>query len=366
MKKTPLNEKHKSLGARMVEYAGWEMPVQYEGIAAETKAVREECGIFDVSHMGEVYVAGESAGDFLDWLLSRRVTGKKREQITYAIMCYDDGGVVDDLLVYTFTDYYLLIVNAANKDKDLLHMADSLISFVARNPEAKGKVTIEDWSDRYAQLAIQGPDSLEMILKVKDLLNLTVEQEQVLSSLKRYRNLELSPTEGLPMFISTTGYTGESGYEIYASGTKIIELWDALLAAGCVPCGLGSRDALRLEAGLPLYGHEMSAEINPLDAGMDFFVKFDRKFQGEAMQGQNTRKIVRLVAQGKQIPRDGYPVFYDDEEVGYVTSGTYSPTLLKGIANALVRIDLPDDVKELAVEIRNKRIMFDVTDKFLG
>lgn len=366
MKKTPLNEQHKSLGARMVEYAGWEMPVQYEGIAAETIAVRESCGIFDVSHMGEVYVSGESAGDFLNWLLSRKVTGKERDQITYAIMCYEDGGVVDDLLVYTFADYYLLVVNAANKDKDLLHMQESLAAFTARFPETAGQTVIEDWSDRYAQIAIQGPDSLDNILKVKALLGLTADQEQVLRSLKRYRNLELSSDSKPPMFISSTGYTGEKGFEIYASDAKIRELWDALLEAGCVPCGLGSRDALRLEAGMPLYGHEMSAEINPLDADMDFFVKFDREFQGDAMQGKKTRKIVRLIAQGRQIPREGYPVFHGDEEIGYVTSGTYSPTLQKGIANALVRADLPEDEKELAVEIRNKQIMFDVVEKFLG
>lgn len=366
MKKTPLNEKHKSLGARMVEYAGWEMPVQYEGIAAETIAVRESCGIFDVSHMGEVYVAGEYAGEFLDWLLSRRVTGKERDQITYAIMCFNDGGVVDDLLVYTFADYYLLVVNAANKDKDLLHMAESLAVFVAQNPEAEGQVIIEDWSDQYAQLAIQGPESLEKVLKIKSLLGMTREQEQVLSSLKRYRNMELPPEGKLPVFISTTGYTGEKGFEIYASDTKIEELWDALLDVGCVPCGLGSRDALRLEAGLPLYGHEMSAEINPLDADMDFFVKFDRKFQGDIMRGKKTRKIVRLIAQGKQIPREGYLVFHGEEEIGYVTSGTYSPTLQKGIANALVRADLPGDVTELTVEIRKKPIMFDVSEKFIS
>lgn len=366
MKKTPLNEKHKALGARMVDYAGWEMPVQYEGIAAETEAVRKSTGIFDVSHMGEILVTGDLAGDFLNWLLSRNVTGKAYEQITYAIMCYEDGGVVDDLLVYHAGSGYLLVVNAANKDKDLLHLKDSLALFAAKNPLAKEQVKIEDLSDLYAQIAIQGPTSLDLILEVKDLLGLNQAQEEILKEMKRYRNLELSPADVQPaFFISTTGYTGERGYEIYGPAELVSPIWDALLAAGAIPCGLGSRDALRLEAGLPLYGHEMSAEINPLDAGMDFFVELKREFQGEQMAGKKRRKIIRLISQGKQIPRDGYLVFSNGEEIGYVSSGTFSPTLGKGIANALVRDDLAEDIKEVDVLIRNKYIPFSLVKKFL-
>lgn len=365
MKQTPLNERHKALGARMVDYAGWDMPVQYEGIAAETLAVRNNCGIFDVSHMGEILVSGDGAGEFLNWLLSRKVTGKEPDQITYTIMCQSDGGVVDDLLVYTVPEGYLLVVNAANKDKDLVHIGDSVRLFSDRFGVAATEINYDDLSPAYAQVAVQGPRSLDFMLKAGALLGLDDEGVEALTTLKRFRSLNLPAVdeEGPPLIISRTGYTGEDGYEVYGSARLIIALWDFLTIEGCVPCGLGSRDALRLEAGLPLYGHEMSAEINPLDADLDFFVKFDRPFQGDGMV--KTRKIVRLVNPGRKIPRDGYPVFHGDDEVGYVTSGGFSPTLGKGIANALVRMEVPADVKELGVTIRGKKIMFDVVENYL-
>ncbi|MGI6090606.1 MAG: glycine cleavage system aminomethyltransferase GcvT [Saccharofermentanales bacterium] len=363
MKKTPLNDRHRKLGARMVDYAGWEMPVQYEGIVPETAAVRQKCGLFDVSHMGEILVTGGQAGSFLDWLLTRRVTDKAPDQITYAIMCYNDGGVVDDLLVYPADSGYLLVVNAANKDKDLLHLADSLNLFRAENNLAADAVGIEDHSDRYAQIAIQGPESKNYMQTVSEILQSDAETAEAISVLKRFRCL--LPDSGqheTATIISRTGYTGEDGFEIYGQDTVIWELWDALVSAGCTPCGLGARDALRFEACLPLYGHEMSETINPLDAGLDFFVNFDREFQGDKMQ--KTRKLVRLINPGKQIPRDGYPVFQADLEVGYITSGGFSPTLGRGIANALV-IDNLVLGPELIVEIRGKQVPFKIVDKFL-
>lgn len=347
----------------MVDYAGWEMPVQYEGIVPETAAVRRQCGIFDVSHMGEILVTGDRAGNFLDWLLTRRVAGKASDQITYAIMCYSDGGVVDDLLVYPADKGYLLVVNAANKDKDLAHLADSLRLFKTENDLSDDAVVIEDQSDLYAQIAIQGPESKNYMETVAKLLQLDAKTAGTLSGLKRFRSL--LPDSGLhnpATIISRTGYTGEDGFEIYGQDTVIVELWDALISAGCAPCGLGARDALRLEAGLPLYGHEMSESINPLDAGLDFFVNFDRQFQGDKMR--KTRKLLRLINPGKQIPRAGYPVFQADLEVGYITSGGFSPTLGRGIANALVANDLVLG-SELMVEIRDKQVPFKVVDKFL-
>jgi aminomethyltransferase len=363
MKKTPLNDKHKKLGARMVDYAGWEMPVQYEGIVPETAAVRRQCGIFNVSHMGEILVTGAQAGNFLDWLLTRRVAAKASDQITYAIMCYSDGGVVDDLLVYPAEEGYLLVVNAANKDKDLAHLADSLSLFRTENDLSADAVVIEDQSDVYAQIAIQGPESKYYIETVSKLLQLDAETAGTLSGLKRFRSLLPDGGQHNPAtIISRTGYTGEDGFEIYGQDTVIAELWDGLISAGCAPCGLGARDALRLEAGLPLYGHEMSESINPLDAGLDFFVSFDRKFQGDKMR--KTRKLVRLINPGKQIPRAGYTVFLAGLEVGYITSGGFSPTLERGIANALVANDLILG-PELMVEIRGKQVPFKVVDKFL-
>ena len=219
MKKTPLNDRHKKLGAKMVDYAGWEMPVQYEGIVPETAAVRKNCGIFDVSHMGEILVTGDQAGSFLDWLLTRRVTGKAPDQITYAIMCYNDGGVVDDLLVYPADGGYLLVVNAANKDKDLLHLADSLNLFRADNNLSDDAVMIEDHSDRYAQIAIQGLRA-KLYANSLRILQSDAETAEAISGLKRFRCLLPDRGQHEPdTIISRTGYTGEDGFEIYGQNT---------------------------------------------------------------------------------------------------------------------------------------------------
>ncbi len=364
MNKTPLYECHLAQGAKMVEYAGWNMPVQYEGITAETLAVRNKCGIFDVSHMGEIRVFGEDAGDFLNWLLTRKVTGKKPDIITYAIMCYADGGVVDDLLVYTMSDGYLLVVNAANKDKDLGHIADSVNVYaekIGKTPD----IGVKDLSSEYAQIAVQGPDSIEMIMKVKDLIGLDDNQAEQIKEMKRYRQISVPRVGETPcMILSSTGYTGEKGVEIYGNGKRVAAIWDALLELGVVPCGLGSRDALRLEAGMPLYGHEMTAEINPLDASMGFFVKFDHEFQGDVMKNNNTRKVIRLVGEGKKIAREGYPVYVGEKQVGVIASGSFSPTMGVGIANALVDLNLDPEIKEVEVQIRKNRVPFKVVEKF--
>lgn len=361
MKKTPLYDEHVALNAKMVEFGGWNMPIQYEeGIREETAAVRERVGMFDVSHMGEIRVTGSDAAAFLDFALSRKVSGRKPEIANYTILCYEDGGVVDDLLVYTFGENdYWLVVNAANKDKDLDHLKD--VSKIFRDGEAD--VKIDDESDLYGQIAVQGKESLEPVIKALEAVFPGKISEDTMRGLKRFRqiNLELKDSEAR-LVVSRTGYTGEDGYEIYMPADKTVAMWRALLEQEVEPCGLGARDALRLEAGLPLYGHEMNAEITPIEAGLGKFVELDREFMGMKMDPNPDRRLVSLISEDRQIPREEYPVFYNDEEVGYVTSGSFSPTLGKGIANALIKASVPEDVEEFEIQVRKKRVPFRVTE----
>ncbi|HZK29517.1 MAG TPA: glycine cleavage system aminomethyltransferase GcvT [Clostridia bacterium] len=368
MKKTPLYDRHVALGGRMVEYAGWNMPVQYSGIREEVLAVRNATGIFDVSHMGEIRVKGAGTGEFLNWLLTRRVTGKKPDQITYAILSAGDGGTVDDLLVYTMGDEdYMLVVNAANKDKDLVHIRESLGVYQQKYKDRSADIEIIDESDLYGQLAIQGPDSLQCILELKDELGLSSEQTEQLQGLKRFREMLVAiDGEERQMIISRTGYTGENGYELYIPINKTGHYWDIFIEAGVVPCGLGARDSLRLEAGMPLYGHEMSPQISALEGGMSFFVDLDHDFQGIAMKDKVRRRQLALVSETRAIPREGYDVYLDDKKIGVITSGTFSPTLEKGIAFALVDLDTPE-VEDVDVLVRKNRQPFTVVQTpFIG
>ena len=361
MKKTPLNDRHVALGARMVDYAGWDMPVQYAGVKDEVLVVRNETGIFDVSHMGEIRVKGQGSGDFLDWLLTRRVAGKKPDQITYAILSAADGGTVDDLLVYTMGEEdYLLVVNAANKDKDLVHMAESHEAYKKAYPDRAADFDIIDESDLYGQIAVQGPGSLDCIMELADKLGLTADQQTAIKELKRFRQIWV-PVQGedREMIISRTGYTGENGYEFYIPKAKTAHYWDIFIEGGVEPCGLGSRDTLRLEAGMPLYGHEMSPDINALEANMDFFVDLDHEFQGSVMKDKVTRRQLALVSDSKAIPREGYEVHVEGKKVGVITSGTFSPVLEKGIAFALVDLDTPQ-VEKVEVLVRKNLQPFTV------
>lgn len=365
MKKTPLYQRHLALKARMVDYAGWDMPVQYEGITEEVLAVREKVGMFDVSHMGEILVCGKGSGEFLNWLLSRDVTGKQKDQITYAILCYENGGTVDDLLVYELgEENYMLVVNAANKDKDVLHINDSLITYRDKFSDREEDIKVIDDSAYYGQIAVQGPESLKVMLDLAEELGLDAQETEQLKNLKRYRQIQVDkPGYERKMIISRTGYTGENGYEIYLPAELTGEVWDLFYDYGVTPSGLGARDSLRLEAGLPLYGHEMGEDITPLEGDMSFFVDFSREFQGgEQMQARSTRKRIALVSEGRAIPRDGYPVFLDNKEVGVISSGSFSPTLGKGIAFALVNTDFPDDADEVEVKVRKKFESFKVIE----
>lgn len=363
MKRTPLYDKHLALGAKMAEYAGFEMPIQYAGIKEEVMAVREHCGIFDVSHMGELRVRGSSADAFLNWVLSRDVSGKKPELVSYAILLYEHGGAVDDLLTYRYApagDYWL-VVNAANKDKDFQYLKDIVNTFYEKHPEAARDIVIEDESDAYGQIAVQGPEAPKML---RALLEANGEDEALIEDILgmkgyRMRRREL-PGSDYSIVISRTGYTGEDGFEIYLPKEMAGKAWDKLLEIGCTPCGLGSRDTLRLEAGMPLYGHEMSAEINPLEAGVGFAVQLDRPFIAAGKLVQK-RKLIPLESEGRAIPREHYPVKYEGKEIGHISSGTFSPALGKGIAYAMVDVSFPDDVTEFMVEVHRKDQPFSKT-----
>ncbi len=356
MKRTPLYEQHLALNAKMVDFAGWEMPLQYTSIKEETAFVRESQGVFDVSHMGEIFVVGEGAGEFLDYLLSRKISHKNPEMTNYALLCTEDGGVVDDLMVYRLSEeFYMLVVNAANIEKDFAHIEHVLNAYQIPNT-----VHLANVSDDYGLLAVQGQGSLEPVETALMKMYPDIDFVETLRELKRFRQMNL-PVDGKHLIISRTGYTGEDGYEIYLPAENVVQLWQNLLELSVKPCGLGARDALRLEAGLPLYGHELSEEINPLEAGLEKFVDLDRDFMGKNMVNHVHRRLIAIEAEERSIPREQYRVFYQDKEIGKITSGSFSPTLNKGIAFALVSKSLPESISEVQVEIRKKRANFKIT-----
>lgn len=357
MKRTPLYDYHLQLHAKMVDFAGWEMPLQYDGIKEETLAVRERQGMFDVSHMGEIFVTGEGAGEFLDYLLSRKVSHKNPALVNYAILCYEHGGAVDDLLCYQLQpDFYMLVVNASNVDKDFAH-----IEQVLANYQNNKDINIVNVSLDFGLIAIQGKGSLGPVYKALEKIYPDLDFVEELRTLKRFREITI-PVDGKYLIVSRTGYTGEDGYEVYLPVENVAQLWLNLLEEGIKPCGLGARDALRLEAGLPLYGHELSENITPLEAGLDRFVELDHDFVGKKMADVKRYRLIGLKATDRSIPRNGYKVYYDSREVGEITSGSFSPTLNKGIAFALISPDVPEDISRIQVEIRKKLADFEVTD----
>ena len=312
----------------MTEFAGWRLPLQFAGIAAEHRAVRTAAGLFDLSHLGEVRVFGPEARTFLQEVLTNDCEGLMPGQALYSPMCYPDGGCVDDLIVYALAeDEYLLVVNAANTGKDLAWLTAN------RGGRAVG---LEDVSARYAQLALQGPGAAGILASL-------AEDGAVLLGLGRYRFLPEFKIAGRPCLMARTGYTGEDGFELYLSPEGAAAVWEAILAEGtAVPVGLGARDTLRLEAGLPLYGHELSPEISPLEAGLDRFVALKKpSFIGRAALHAQAergipRRLIGLVLEERGVPRAGHPVLAGGREVGTVTSGTVSPWTGEAIAMALV------------------------------
>ncbi|MDP8949849.1 MAG: glycine cleavage system aminomethyltransferase GcvT, partial [Actinomycetota bacterium] len=315
---------------RLVDFSGWEMPVQYEGIKAEHRAVRERAGLFDVSHMGEVVFRGPDAEEAVQRLVTRDVSRLAEGQAGYAAVCYEDGGTVDDVLVYRRPEDFLVVVNAANREKDLDYFRENTGDL---------DVEVSDESDDWALLALQGPEA------AKVLQNLT---DADLSGLKYYRFVE-GEVASAKVIVSRTGYTGEDGFEIYLSPDDAPHLWRELLEAGATPAGLGARDTLRLEAGMCLYGNELDPETTPLEAGIGFAVHLDKEqeFIGqdalirEKEEGLR-KKLVGFEVEGRGIARHDYPVKVEDETVGRVTSGTLSPTLNRAIGLALVSPGVED------------------------
>ena len=343
-RKTPLYDRHVAAGGKIVPFAGWLLPVQYSGVIAEHKAVRSACGLFDVSHMGELLLRGADALENVNRLMTNDFSGMAEGQARYSPMCYEDGGTVDDLIVYKCSDAaYFIVVNAANKDKDAAWIGEHLT----------GDCAMEDLSDRVAQLALQGPKAEEI------LRTLTGDIPE-----KNYTAVLRGTVAGMPCLVSRTGYTGEDGFELYCAPADAPALWDALTAGGALPCGLGARDTLRLEAAMPLYGHELSAEINPYEAGLGIFVKLDKPdFIGKsALEAARPvrRRRVGLRMTGRGIAREECPVYDGEKQVGVVTSGTHCPWLGQAVALALVDAAYKEPGASLQVDVRGRRVEAEV------
>lgn len=354
--KTPLYEKHVELGGNVVDYAGWMLPVEYTGLKDEHNAVRERAGMFDVSHMGEIWVEGKEAEKFVNYLMTNNIINQEDNQIQYTFMCYEDGGVVDDLLVYKYNnEKYYLVVNAANVDKDFDWIKEQSKDF---------DVKVTNVSNEVGEVAVQGPKAQEVVQKLTDL---------DLGTIKFFYFKDDVEIAGVKCMISRTGYTGEDGFEIYTTNEGIVKVWDAVMEAGkdvdLKPCGLGCRDTLRFEASLPLYGHEISKELNPVESGFKYFV--DRKSDNDYIGRDALLKIaedpkkvlVGFELVGRGIPREEYKIEKDGKEIGHVTTGYLSPTLGTRIGNALIDIEYKGIGNTFDVIVRNKPVEAKIISK---
>lgn len=351
LKRTPLFPEYERAGAKTIDFGGWDLPVQFSSIKEEHEATRTTAGLFDVSHMGEILVEGEESEAFLQKMLTNDVSKLTPNRAQYTILCYENGGTVDDLLVYMLEEKkYLLVVNAANTEKDYNWLKEHLTE----------DATITNLSSEYVQLALQGPKAEEILQRLTD---------EDLSEIKFFRFKQDVSFKGIEKtaIVSRTGYTGEDGFEIYIDQSEGCALWRAILQEGekdgIQPVGLGARDTLRFEANLPLYGQELSPEISPIEAGMGFAVKTNKEadFIGkEALAKQKeegpSRKLVGIEMIDKGIPRTGYPVLVGDEEVGFVTTGTQSPTLDKRIGLALLPVQFTEEGQEVIVQVRKRQL----------
>jgi len=345
--KTPLNAVHRSLGAKMVDFGGWDMPVEYKGVLDEHRAVRHGVGLFDVSHMGELDVRGPQALDLVQHISVNDASKLQLGQAQYSALLYGHGGFVDDILVHKVADeHYFLCVNASNQDKDYAHI-------VANN---RFDATIENAGPRYAQLAIQGPLATGVAQKLTDIN---------LAPIKRYHFVD-GHFGGAPARIARTGYTGEDGWEIYVAPEHAVRLWNEILMAGksveIMPCGLGARNTLRLESAMPLYGHEIHASITPWEAGLDWIVKLDKgDFLGrEALVKQKqqgiTRKLAGFEVKGRGIARDGYEILSNGAGSGWVTSGAPAPALGKNIGMCFLPISLAEPGNAIEISVRGRGV----------
>ena len=350
-KRTCLYDKHVALGALVSPFGGFDMPIQYTNIVDEHNAVRQACGVFDVSHMGEVLVTGAESEKFVNYIFTNEIAGASDGKIFYGMMCHPTGGVVDDLLVYKMDEQrFFLVINASNIDKDVAWIMENAKNF---------DVVVENQSEKYGEVAVQGPKTEEIVERVLGIH---------CSDLTFYTCKEIE-YNGETVIVSRTGYTGEDGFEIYGSHTFTNEVWDKLLASGEVkPCGLGCRDTLRFEVGLPLYGDELADDITPLEAGLGMFVKLEKDFIGkEALVKQKAeglkRKIVGIELKDKAIPRHGYDVEVDGKVIGVVTTGYNSISTGKSVCMAMLDIDYTKMDTEVAVRIRKKVFPGVVTKK---
>jgi glycine cleavage system T protein (aminomethyltransferase) len=353
LKRTPLYDEHVKAGGKMVPFAGFEMPVQYPtGITAEHRAVREAAGLFDVSHMGEFIVRGPQALDLIQRIAINDAARIEVGQAEYSAMCFDTGGVVDDLLVYRYADHYMLVVNASNLEKDWAWV----------NEHAAGlDASLEDASESTGLIAFQGPVAREVL---RPLVSVDLE------AVTYYRFTE-GEVAGFPATISGTGYTGEDGFELYLAAEDAVAVWRALTSAGAgkgvVPAGLGARDSLRLEMGYALYGNDLDAEHTPLEAGLGWVTKLDKgDFVGRAAllaqkQAGVARRLVGMVVPGRGFPRPGYPIVASGESVGNVTSGTVSPTLGVGIAMGYVPAAVAAPGTKVGIDARGRLLEAEIT-----
>lgn len=349
LKRTPLYNLHVDAGARMVEFGGWEMPVQYTSLLAEHRAVRDSAGLFDLSHMGEIYFDGPDAKANLQRLLTNDVHALAPGRAHYTFICNEYGGIVDDVILYRLEDRYLLVVNAGNIDKDREWIRSRL----------QGRVSLDDRSAVTALLAVQGPSAEAIVRELTDAQSVNIAEMPSFAA-------STCKVGGGESLLSRTGYTGEDGFEIYCDASDAERLWATILTVGekhgIVPVGLGARDTLRLEARLPLYGNDLSDETTPLQAGLGFAVKLDQgEFIGrdvlvkEKETGPKQRLVGFIMQERGGAPRHGYRVFYGDEPVGEVTSGSFSPTLQKDIGMAYVPWEIGNPGTEIGIEIRNRK-----------
>ena len=350
---SPLRERHEALGARMIDFAGWLMPVQYAGILEEHRAVRERAGLFDLSHMGELFVEGPEAGQALAYALVTNPPVLADGRAHYSMIVAPDGGIVDDLIVYRLgRERFLVVANASNAQTVSDALAERLAGF---------KAVLDDRSLATALVAIQGPRSVEIMRPLTDV---------DLDTLRYYAIAE-GEVAGIPALVARTGYTGEDGFEVFVDTARATALWDAMMAAGeshgIAPIGLGARDTLRLEAGMPLYGNELDRSTNPFEANLGRVVKLDKSgdFVGRAAlekvaRDGVARRLVGLVMRGRGIARHGYPVLVGDRASGVVTSGTHSPSLGQAIAMAMVATTDAEPGTMVDVEVRGQRVPAEV------
>lgn len=343
LKRTPLYDLHTSANGKMVPFAGWEMPLQYSGILNETKAVRTNGGIFDVSHMGRVYITGSQATQLMEWIQTGPIGNLKESRARYSLICNPKGGIIDDTVTYRLEpNRYLLVCNASNRTAvlDWINYWQS-----ERFPDTH----IDDATLQTVMIAVQGPATAQLMERLCNIRS---------SEVKFFSGVE-GETNGLKLFIGRTGYTGEDGFEVITDADSGFRLWEILVENGMMPCGLGSRDVLRLEAGLALHGSDIDQSTSPLEAGLDRFVDLSKEFLSATVLRKQQeegikRSLVGLIAEGRNIPRHDYRIVLDDIEIGRVTSGSYSPTLDTNIAMGYVSVQHSGEGSYVGVEVRGK------------